>query len=58
MFLMPVPLPLLMDRWVPLTFYFSCFFFRNEQYPYGGHMVAAMAMMEAPAIVVGMIPHS
>ncbi|MBX9734872.1 MAG: sodium-dependent bicarbonate transport family permease, partial [Chitinophagaceae bacterium] len=38
-----------------VTFISAASFLEMNATPYGGHMVAAMAMMEAPAIVVGMI---
>ncbi|MBR2649952.1 MAG: sodium-dependent bicarbonate transport family permease [Sediminibacterium sp.] len=38
-----------------VTFISAASFLEMNNTPYGGHMVAAMAMMEAPAIVVGMI---
>ncbi|MEN9598837.1 MAG: hypothetical protein RL596_1148 [Bacteroidota bacterium] len=38
-----------------VTFISAASFLEMSNTPYGGHMVAAMAMMEAPAIVVGMI---
>jgi uncharacterized protein len=36
-----------------VTFISAVAFLDNQQIHYGGHMVAAMAMMEAPAIIVG-----
>ncbi|TAF51692.1 MAG: sodium-dependent bicarbonate transport family permease, partial [Sphingobacteriia bacterium] len=38
-----------------VTFISAASFLEANQTPFGGHMVAAMAMMEAPAIVVGVI---
>lgn len=38
-----------------VTFISAASFLEMNNTPYGGHMVAAMALMEAPAIVVGMI---
>ena len=38
-----------------VTFVTTCSFLADKQIPFGGHMVAAMALMEAPAIMVGMI---
>ncbi len=38
-----------------VTFISAASFLEMNNTPFGGHMVAAMALMEAPAIVVGMI---
>ncbi|MCO5949393.1 sodium-dependent bicarbonate transport family permease [Mucilaginibacter flavidus] len=38
-----------------VTFVTAGVFLENQHIPYGGHMVAIMAMMEAPAIVVGVL---
>lgn len=38
-----------------VTFVTAGVFLENQHVPYGGHMVAIMAMMEAPAIVVGVL---
>ena len=38
-----------------VTFVTAISFLEIEQIPYGGHMVAVMALMEAPSIVVGML---
>lgn len=38
-----------------VTFISAASFLEMNHTPYGGHMVAAMALMEAPAIVVGVI---
>lgn len=38
-----------------VTFVTAGVFLENLRIPYGGHMVAIMAMMEAPAIVVGVL---
>lgn len=38
-----------------VTFITATTFLESKQIGYGGHMVAAMAIMEAPAIIVGMI---
>ncbi|RYZ19649.1 MAG: sodium-dependent bicarbonate transport family permease, partial [Sphingobacteriales bacterium] len=36
-----------------VTFVTATQFLENLKVPYGGHMVAAMALMEAPAIIIG-----
>jgi len=36
-----------------VTFTVAVAFLENLQIPYGGHMIAAMAIMEAPAILIG-----
>ena len=38
-----------------VTFVAASSFLESRQIHYGGHMVAAMAMMEAPAIIIGVI---
>ena len=38
-----------------VTFISAAAFLEAGQHPYGGHMVAAMAMMEAPAIIIGVM---
>jgi hypothetical protein len=38
-----------------VTFVTSTIFLEGLNIPYGGHMVAAMALMEAPAIMIGVI---
>lgn len=38
-----------------VTFVTACSFLADKQIPFGGHMVACMALMEAPAIVIGVI---
>lgn len=38
-----------------VTFVTTISFLEMEQIPFGGHMVAVMALMEAPAIIVGMM---
>jgi uncharacterized protein len=38
-----------------VTFIAATSFLENKQVHYGGHMVAAMAMMEAPAIIIGVM---
>jgi len=38
-----------------VTFVTTISFLEMEQIPFGGHMVAVMALMEAPSIIVGML---
>ena len=38
-----------------VTFVTACSFLADKQIPFGGHMVASMALMESPAIIIGMI---
>lgn len=38
-----------------VTFVTACSFLADKQVEFGGHMVASMALMESPAIIVGMI---
>lgn len=38
-----------------VTFVTACSFLSDKNIPFGGHMVAAMALMESPAIIIGMI---
>ena len=38
-----------------VTFVTATLFLGNLKAPYGGHMVAAMALMEAPAIIIGVM---
>ena len=38
-----------------VTFVTATLFLENLKVPYGGHMVAAMALMEAPAIIIGVV---
>jgi uncharacterized protein len=38
-----------------VTFVTATLFLENLKVPYGGHMVAAMALMEAPAIIIGVM---
>lgn len=38
-----------------VTFITACSFLDGQEVRYGGHMVAAMALMEAPAILVGVL---
>ena len=38
-----------------VTFVTSISFLENQGVPYGGHMVASMALMEAPAIIIGVM---
>jgi len=38
-----------------VTFVTACSFLADKNLPFGGHMVACMALMEAPAIIIGMI---
>ncbi len=38
-----------------VTFISAASFLENNQLHYGGHMVAAMALMEAPAIIIGVM---
>lgn len=38
-----------------VTFVTACSFLADKNITFGGHMVACMALMEAPAIVIGMI---
>jgi len=38
-----------------VTFVTACSFLADKQIPFGGHMVASMALMEAPAIMIGMV---
>jgi hypothetical protein len=38
-----------------VTFVTACSFLADKQVEFGGHMVASMALMESPAIMVGMI---
>jgi len=38
-----------------VTFVTACSFLADKQIAFGGHMVAAMALMESPAIIIGMI---
>lgn len=38
-----------------VTFVTACSFLADKNIPFGGHMVACMALMESPAIIIGMI---
>ncbi|HEX4876336.1 MAG TPA: sodium-dependent bicarbonate transport family permease [Chitinophagaceae bacterium] len=38
-----------------VTFVTACSFLADKNIEFGGHMVAAMALMESPAIIIGMI---
>lgn len=38
-----------------VTFVTACSFLGDKEIAFGGHMVACMALMEAPAIIIGMI---
>lgn len=38
-----------------VTFVTAAAFLERQQIPYGGHMVAALALMESPAIIVGVL---
>ncbi len=38
-----------------VTFVTATLFLENSKVPFGGHMVAAMALMEAPAIIIGVM---
>jgi hypothetical protein len=38
-----------------VTFITACSFLESQGVPFGGHMVAAMALMESPAILVGVL---
>lgn len=38
-----------------VTFVTATLFLENNKVPFGGHMVAAMALMEAPAIIIGVM---
>ncbi len=38
-----------------VTFVAATSFFEAQQIPYGGHMVACMALMESPAIIIGVL---
>ena len=38
-----------------VTFVTACSFLADKQVAFGGHMVACMALMESPAIIIGMI---
>ncbi|HVT42942.1 MAG TPA: sodium-dependent bicarbonate transport family permease, partial [Thermoanaerobaculia bacterium] len=38
-----------------VTFITAASFLAQQQIPFGGHMVAAMALMESPAVVVGVV---
>jgi hypothetical protein len=38
-----------------VTFITACSFLESQEVPFGGHMVAAMALMESPAILVGVL---
>lgn len=38
-----------------VTFVTACSFLADKQVEFGGHMVACMALMESPAIIIGMI---
>lgn len=38
-----------------VTFVTATLFLESLKIPYGGHMVAAMALMEAPAIIIGVV---
>jgi hypothetical protein len=47
------PLPRPTARSAPLPFITASSFLESNQQTFGGHMVAVMAFMEAPAIVIG-----
>lgn len=38
-----------------VTFVTACSFLADRNIPFGGHMVAAMALMESPAIIIGLM---
>jgi hypothetical protein len=38
-----------------VTFITAVAYLQREQIPFGGHMIAAMALMESPAIIVGVL---